>query len=40
MYKSIQRNSSKEKFLDRYTCLETDPESHAGLRFFVKMAKG
>ena len=28
MYVSVERKSSKKKFLDRYTCPETDPESH------------
>ena len=40
MYKSIPINSSKEKFLDRYTFLETDPQNHAGLPICIKMAKG
>ena len=40
MYKSIERNSNKEKFLDIYTCLEADPQNHAERRFFIKMGKG
>ena len=40
MYKLIERNASNEKFLDRYTCLDTDHQNHAGLRFFIKTAKG
>ena len=39
MYKSIQRNSSNEQFLNRYTYIDTDPQNHAGLRFFNKNGK-
>ena len=39
MYESIQRNSSNEKFQDRYTCGDTDPQNHARLRFFNKNGK-
>ena len=40
MYKSIERNSNKEKFLDIHTSLEADSQNHAELRFFIKMGKG
>ena len=39
MYESIQRNSSNEKFQDRYTCGDTDPQNHARLRFLNKNGK-
>ena len=40
MYKSIQGNSSNEQFLDKYICVDTDPETHGRLRFFIRAAKG